>query len=219
MKIIMVVLIVILASSVFIFNKNVADNDTGILVSIEPSNEDDNVDMAFEKLSKNNSDSMEKTINNYNNKLHEGKRLEALLRQIQRSDDDQIKQDAFDELVVELDMAREEHRITNLEALTVHLTALKSFYDRQDYDHYAEELKLRYTIESEQRWDHYLENRDATFLTYKQMESELLARVKTFEEFPEGMTKKEYLEKEIAKIKEKAYGTADDSSADLVGHH
>lgn len=205
MKATFLVVITLAVLAFMVFDRNAVVSDAVVLEKNTVSEIREKNDNKSTKKNITPSESMEKMLNSYNNKLHKNESIAEMLNLMDKISDEEKKQNIYDEIVLEINMAREESHISNLEAMTIHLAALKHRYGGEQFDTHAERIKQQYAHDADLGWDHYQKNRDKDFLNYKKMESELLARVKTMEEFPGGLTKMEYIEQEISRIKGEAY--------------
>lgn len=147
----------------------------------------------------------EQVLARYQDTLTKHKNIEKKLQLLRESQNDSDKDKLYQEIFETTNAAEANNQITNLEALSIKLTTAQNRFDPETYEIEAQKIREGYSHESKQQWKDYLENRDEEFLNYKDAQTKLLKRVNNMTEYPDGLTRNEYLKQEIEKIKHDIY--------------
>ncbi|MFI2813061.1 MULTISPECIES: hypothetical protein [Microbulbifer] len=100
-----------------------------------------------------------------------------------------------------------EGRVIAFEALTLKLAWLeRNSTGKEEFDQAAAGLMAQYRQRAEAREEYDPYRDEPGFARYKAMEAQILQRVQEMDVFPDGLTRQQYLRRELQQAREKAYG-------------
>jgi hypothetical protein len=144
-------------------------------------------------------------LEQYLNNLSAGQQIKQQLEKLPELTEAKQQQEV-EKLLLQVDDYFDKHFISQNELIFLKLAIMKYSLSPSDYQTYATNLIAHYQQNSQKKWQEYLTHRNPQFINYKQKEKELVERIMQMESFPDGLTREQYLRREIEKLKAEAYG-------------
>lgn len=112
-------------------------------------------------------------------------------------------------LVAKVDQYEQTGQLSAAEAVALRLALLRETQEDDAYAQESERILSEYTARNEAAMQAFLDNQPPAFVDYKAREGEIVREVQQMTEFPDGMTRAQYLRERLQAAREESYRTVE----------